>query len=138
MAPYMTPHFSPYMAPYMVPYMAPYMVPYMAPYMVSYMAPYMAPYMTPHGIQVGRGGVGWDVSKSMGSLRGGAPHKLAGGGCLGGGGRQHSPRRKNLPLFLYMHISKYPCTHININSHQSGFRFKTYAQPNKCKNNLRN
>ena len=32
------------------------------------------------------GGVGWGVSmKSMGSLRGGAPHKLAGGGESGGG-----------------------------------------------------
>ena len=91
------------------------MVSYMAPCMV----PYMAPYMTPHGIQVGRGGVGGGVSKSMGRLRGGAPHEYAGGGCLGRGGRQPSPPRKILPSLLSIHISKYPYAHININSYQS-------------------
>ena len=56
-------------------------------------------------------GVGWGVSmKSMGSLRGGAPHELA-----GGGGSAALPPRKILPSFLSINISKYPYAHININ-----------------------
>ena len=112
MAPYMTPYFSPYMAPYMVPYIA--------PCMVSYMAPYMAPYMTPHGIQVGRGREVWGVSKSMGSLRGGAPHKLAGGG--GSGGRaaalppQEDPTIVDIHPYIQISICPYQYQFISIQS----------------------
>ena len=52
---------------------------------------------------VGWGGVGWGVSmKSMGSLRGGAPHKLAGGEGSGGGGRQPSPPQED-PTIVFIH-----------------------------------
>ena len=70
--------------------------------------------------------VGWGVSmKSMGSLRGGAPHKYAGEGGLGGRGQQPSPpqldptivcihRYIHISIYPYIHISIYPYIHISI------------------------